>query len=211
MLGRPDLGPAPLAGDLEDELPVFNWEDTYRRLLAQSPELDQARARVEEARCEHARQCVEWIPNVEVALWTKYDATVHDTLADVGVAFPLPVFDRNQGNIVKAEAELIAAQRELRRVELDLHNRLTVSFEEYATARWQVDAYRSTILPSAQKSLEMTRIGYREGEFGYLTLLTAQRTYFSVNLDYLSSLSGLWTRSVELEGMLLTGGLQPVE
>jgi outer membrane protein TolC len=41
-----------------------------------------------------------------------------------------------------------------------------------------------------------------------LTLLTAQRTYFNVNLEYLASLQQLWARSIELEGLLLQGGLE---
>ena len=57
----------------------------------------------------------------------------------------------------------------------------------------------------------MIRIGYQEGEFDYLKLLTAQRTYFSANLEYLVNLGELWTQSVELEGMLLTGGLERPE
>ena len=54
-------------------------------------------------------------------------------------------------------------------------------------------------------------MGYREGEFGYLELLTAQRTFFGANLAYLESLQQLWTQSVELEGLLLSGGLQAPE
>jgi hypothetical protein len=38
-------------------------------------------------------------------------------------------------------------------------------------------------------------------------MLTAQRTYFQVNLLYLEGLRELWTRSVEIEGLLLAGGL----
>ncbi len=39
-------------------------------------------------------------------------------------------------------------------------------------------------------------------------MLTAQRTYFGVNLDYLTSLRELWARTIEIEGMLLGGGLR---
>ena len=39
-------------------------------------------------------------------------------------------------------------------------------------------------------------------------MLTAQRTYYDATLKYLSNLDALWRQSVELEGMLLRGGLQ---
>ncbi len=103
---------------------------------------------------------------------------------------------------------MISAEHEVRRVELELRDRLVDAFEQYANGRWQVEAYQSTILPNSQSSLEMVRIGYREGELGYLALLTAQRTYSSANLEYLKSLRALWTSSVEIQGMLLRGGLR---
>lgn len=42
-------------------------------------------------------------------------------------------------------------------------------------------------------------------------LLTAQRTFNDTNLEYLASLEDLWARSVELDGMLLRGGLQSAQ
>ena len=112
---------------------------------------------------------------------------------------------------MRAQADLISARNEVRRVELDLQDRLAAAFEQYANARRQVETYTSTIVPHAEKSLELTTAGYRLGEFGYLTLLTAQRTYFDVSLNYLANLRELWARCVELEGMLLRGGLQQVD
>jgi outer membrane protein TolC len=64
------------------------------------------------------------------------------------------------------------------------------------------------ILADARSSHNLVRKGYQQGEFGYLELLTAQRTYFRANLAYLKGLSELWTSSVQIEGLLLTGGLE---
>ena len=91
---------------------------------------------------------------------------------------------------------------------MDLRNRFVVAFGQFVNARRQVDSYANTILPNGGKSLGLTRLGLRDGEFGYLTLLTAQRTYFNDNLEYLSNLRQFWARAVELDGMLLGGGLR---
>ncbi|MCU0962762.1 MAG: TolC family protein, partial [Pirellulaceae bacterium] len=119
------------------------------------------------------------------------------------------LFDRNQGNILSARADLAAALREVERVELDLRNRFVTAFEQYSNARYEVDVYRTSLLKKAQQSLDLIAIGYREGEFSYLSLLTAQRTYFSANLEYLASLQRLWTQAVSLDGFLL--GAEPAE
>ena len=79
------------------------------------------------------------------------------------------------------------------------------------TAQQRVHVFRSTILASALNSLELTRKGYRAGEYSYLDLLTTERTYSSVNIEYLASLSELWNEAVGLDGYLLAGGLEPVE
>ncbi len=211
VLGRPEMQPAPIAGDVDANLPEFTWEESLGRVLAQSPELARARSGVERARCELARQYAERVPNLEVGTAVKYDDGSRFTVVDLELGLPLPLFDRNQGNIVKAQANLIAAENEVRRVELDLRDRLVATFEQYANARRQVETHRGTILPNAKASLELVQAGYREGEFGYLTLLTAQRTYFGVSLDYLRSLRDLWTQSVQMEGLLLGGGLQGIQ
>ena len=57
VVGRPQMEPAPLAGDVTRDLPAITWEQSLALLLTQSPELAQARAGVERARCEVARQC----------------------------------------------------------------------------------------------------------------------------------------------------------
>jgi len=211
VLGSPDLEPTLLLGDVDANLPKFDYETSLQRLLTQSPQLTRARAGVERARCDLALQYAERIPNFEVEAGAKYDESASYSLADVAVVLPIPIFNRNQGNIIEAQAGLIDAENEVQRIDLDLREKFAAVFEQYANARRQVKTYTETILPHAKESLDLIRTGHREGEFGYLDLLTAQRTYFGVSLDYLSSLGELWARSVELEGLLLTGSLEGVE
>ena len=211
VLGQPETEPQTLAGQLDEDLPKFTWKDTLRELLARSPELAQARSGVERARCELALQQAERRPNFFVEGAAKYDTGSDFTVADVAVVVPLPLFNRNQGNIMEAQAGLIGAQRDVRRVELDLQARLAEAFEQYASARYRAQAYTDTILPDARQSLDLVAKGYQEGEFGYLELLTAQRTYFDANLSYLDSLDQLWAQTVDLEGLLLRGGLEAAE
>ncbi|MBN1852889.1 MAG: TolC family protein [Pirellulales bacterium] len=211
VLGLADMPPAPLVGDLVKDLPTVSWDDGLTRLLTGSPELARAKAAVEQARCHVALQCAERRSNFTMEAGVKYDESAEQTLVDVGVSVPLRIFDRNQGNVITAQAQLVAATREVERVELDLFHRFAESFESYSNANRQVELYRSKVLASAKESLELVKAGYHEGEFDYLSLLTAQRTYFAANLEYLAALRELWQRSVELDGLMLTGGLQGSE
>ncbi len=208
LLGQPMMESVALGGDVAENLPLHEREAAFSRLMAESPQLAQARAGVERARCELARQCAGRTSNLFVEAAAKYDHATDLTIADIGLGVSLPLFDRNQGRIATARSELIAATEEVRRTELDLHHRFAATFGQYENARRRVDTYARSILPNAQSSLDMIRDGYRKGQFGYLTLLTAQRTYFGVNLEYLAGLRKLLARSTEIEGLLLDGGLQ---
>jgi cobalt-zinc-cadmium efflux system outer membrane protein len=138
-----------------------------------------------------------------------YDNTTNDRIADIQVGVPLPLFNRNQGNIRKAQAEVVMARSEARRVSLELQQKLAVAFEQYQNARCQVDKYAGEIIPNAQTSLNLVTTGYREGEFNYVALLTAQRTFFQMNLAYVDAVRDLRAVVVHIENNLLSDSLQP--
>ena len=98
------------------------------------------------------------------------------------------------------------AEQALQQLELSLQNRLAPT-ERYANSRNQVERYRTTILPTAQESLDLTRKMYQAGESNFLVLLTAQRTFSQTNLNYLDALRELRTSEVEIEGLLLRSSL----
>ncbi len=206
-VGLPDMLPRALTGDVDKDLPDLTWHEALAQILAQSPELARARAALERAKCVVAREYAQRIPNVEVRAGVQHDNAVNQTLTNLEVGLPLPIFNRNQGNISRAQAELVAAQSEIQRVELELHERLVAAFQRYADARHYVDAYSNSILPNAKSSLDLVTSGYRQGELSYLALLTTQRTYANVNLAYLESLRELRENSVAIEGLLLRGAL----
>jgi cobalt-zinc-cadmium efflux system outer membrane protein len=209
LIGFPEMEHSDVAGNLDESLPELDWNETLTRLLAASPELAQARAGVQRAQCEVASQIANRVPNVGVLGGLRYDNAVQDTIATLQISVPLPVSDRNQGNIYKAQAGLIAARKEIDRLQLALRNRLAAVYEEYQTSRYQFERYVGDVIPKARESLDLVTVGYRQGELSYLQLLTAQRTFANVNLRYLDAMQTLRNKSVAIEGMLLSGGLGP--
>ncbi len=208
VMGTPEMTPTPLADHLSQQVPAFSWNETVARLLAESPELARAWSGVQLATCALSRAQAGRQPDIDVEASVRYNNATEDTTATIGVGLPLQIFDRNQGNIRKARAELSAARWEVRRVELALQDRLADVYKRYENGRQQTEQYNTDILPDAKASLELVRKGYQQGEFGYLELLTAQRTYFRANLAYRKGLRELWTASVQIEGLLLVGGLE---
>jgi cobalt-zinc-cadmium efflux system outer membrane protein len=211
VLGMPCLTQATLVGDMRTDLAVIQWDAALQRILTTSPEVAAAQAFVERARAAIDRAQAEPIPNVDMQLTGQHDNATGDNILGVQAVIPIPIWNRNQGGINKAQAEFAAAKSDVMRVQLSLQQRLAEVYERYSNARHQVERYEQNILPDAQASLDLVNEAYKQGEFGYLILLTAQRTYFQTNLAYLDALRQLRESTVEIEGLLLRGSLQSGE
>jgi cobalt-zinc-cadmium efflux system outer membrane protein len=197
-----------LDGKLEGDVPNYDWESAYTLLLSESPELGTAQARVERARLALERARRENIPNVNVMASVAHRNQNDFDVAGVQVGIPIPICNRNQGNIMAADAELVAAQNDVRRTELDLQQRLSTAFRRYDSARQQVTRYQNDLLPRAQKSLDLVEQGYRAGQTGLLVTLMSQRTYIRVNVAYIDALVELRTSAALIDCQLLSDSLQ---
>lgn len=208
VVGVPDMPPHPLEGDLTAPAQPLQWEASLARLLSQSPELASARAEAARARAAVEKARVEPAPNVVAQLGLQYDYSSRYTIGNVQVGVPVPLLDRNQGNVQTAFADLRNAQAEIGRVELSLRSRLASAFETYSNARHQVDKYERHILPHARTALDAIAKGYKEQQFSFLSLLNAQRTFAQASLAHLQALQQLTVSRVAIEGLMLTGSLR---
>ena len=205
--GAPMMEISRLAGEPGDELPNYSWEQCFAMAIADSPELQAAAARVRRADIALARARREPIPNVDVMVSVRHHNVTSDDVADVQLGLPLPIFDANQGNILRAQAEWSASQADVQRIELDLQDRLATAYRRYVNALHQAHRYSQRILPRAKKSLDIVTGAYETGQVDYLTLITAQRTFIGANLAYLDSLRELRQAVSLIEGRLLSNSL----
>ncbi len=209
IVGQPGLAPIHVEGSLEGPLPQLEWNECLNRLMASSPQLRAAEMRLSHAQAELRRERAAPIPNVTLQTVTEYDKTNDSTNISTLVALPVPLFNRNQGNIYHAGADIREAQAEIERVRLVLRDTLADSFRRYQAARNSVEQLRAEILPDAAENLDLTARGYRAGEFDFARVLSARQTYFQSNLAYIESLAELRKLAVEIDGLQLTGGLNP--
>lgn len=209
IVGDPNLTMQPLAGDPTATSLDLKFDEVLQRVQAQSPELAAAAAQLQRARLTLERERAQPIPNLT------FQGTVNWIDNGIGgkpdggvlVSVPVPIFDRNQGAIMRAEREVVAARQAMTQLELDLQQRLAPIYENYANARQQTTRYREAILPQAEESLKLSREMYQAGELNYTALLTVQRTFAFANRDYLETILRLRTAEAEIEGLLLSGSL----
>ena len=208
VLGNPGLPMQRADGNLAAEIQNFNWQASLQVLLTEHPEITAARIDVNRAQATLHRACRERYPNIDVMLSVRHHNITSDDVANIQVGFPLPLFDRNQGNIFRAQAELSAAESRVQQIELKLTDQLAATFRRYANSRQQVDRYGEHMLPRARKSLDFVTKGYREGQVDFLTLLTSQRTYYQVTLQLLNARRQLRESEILMAGQLLRDSLQ---
>jgi len=208
VVGQPDLPQQDVTCELDVAAPQLVWEETLDRIRRESPELAAAAADVEQTRWALQRASVQAIPNVTVQAGSMYDFGTRDPIATLLIQLPVPIFNRNQGGIAEAHANAIAAERAVERVGLSLQQRLAAVYQQYEQARQQASRYDGTILKKAKRNLDLNRQSFEAGESAYLSVLTAQRSYFQARLAWLSALEQLWSATVQIEGLLLSDSLK---
>jgi cobalt-zinc-cadmium efflux system outer membrane protein len=209
IVGDAGLLPTLLAGEIDGELPHLDFEESWQQLVARSPQLFASQAEVDHAHAELRLARAQAVPNVTLQTVAEYDRSSQSSTVSTLVALPVPIYNRNQGNISRAAADIRGAQAEIHRVQLVLRDQLSESFRRYQSNRRQVERFRDSILPNSKENLELTTEGYNAGEFSFLQVLVARQTYFESNLAYVEALTEFRKVVAEIEGLQLTGGLNP--
>ncbi len=217
VVGNPALPLTPLVGVLERDLPVLQHEALLTQLLTTSPEIKRAQTGVERARAVISRAKAEVVPDLFLRGGFGYNRELLEKElpnarrtgpeAKVEVGVRVPIFNRNQGGIASASAELEIAEREVQRVELTLRMRFAVAFRDYQNALRVATQYERQIVPQAQAAYDTYLKNFRGMAAAYPQVLIAQRTLFQVRADYVEALVNTWENAVLLQGYLLNGAL----
>lgn len=205
--GMPDAEQGSLDGELAESAQVRDWDTIKAQILASSPELQGARARLSRARANVDRQQAQAIPNLTLTLGAGQDNGTNSGFLNTQVGLPLPIHNKNQGNIAAAQAEFCRASQDVRRTELAIESRLAEVIRDYESSAAAVEQYHQEILPRAEETLKLAEDGYKAGEFDFLQVLIARRTFFDTNLEFVVAQVNLAKASVMLDGQVLSGGL----
>lgn len=216
LVNNPALKPVPLAGDLE-MFPRLDVEQALNLIFEQSPDLRSAEIRVSQAETALKREKREVIPDVIMSGGVRYNRELLESAAlnapigkegffDIGIQ--LPIFNRNQGNVAAAKAGLDRAKLEVDRTKLALRSHLAEVYRDYQTALTRADRYKSEMLPKAQRAYDLYISNFRQLSAAYPQALMAQRNLFALQDAYVDALATVWQRSVEIQGLLLTGGME---
>jgi cobalt-zinc-cadmium efflux system outer membrane protein len=206
-VGVPELPLAPIAGAPQTDLPRFHYETLRRQMLAIHTDLVEARNSIARAERTIAREQAQRIPDLQNQFYFEQDTQAKaeglpsfQMGAQVGVTVPL--FNRNQGAIMSARAQLARATAEVPRITNQLSRQLADAFERYETARQQAELYRTRILPNLALAFRgvYQRYQLEPDKVNYNDIATAQQNYVNQLAAYMQVLLQQGQALVDLAG-----------
>jgi cobalt-zinc-cadmium efflux system outer membrane protein len=200
-----ELRPAPVPGALAD---------LEQRALAARPDLQSAITAV--AKVEADVRLAEANAKVDVTAslgWIHSgDSLVKDqhvqpffsfgqsaNALGTGISFPLPIFNRNQGEIARTESEVVRTRAAADSVRAQVIADVETAYVSLRTSKERVDLYEHVYLKESHDSKEIAEFAYRKGATSILDLLDAERTDRATQLAYRQALADYASRLAQLE------------
>ena len=175
--------------------------DAVAALLPRNPDLARWDAELQLRQAALSAAKAERVPNLSAGIgYHQYQEDETEALS-VEVALPLPLFDRNQGNVAAAEHRLAQAEAQRRAEETALSAELAATYADLASVHGRVLALRTRVVPAMEAAFEAAREGYRQGKFAFLDMIDAQRGLFEAQDALLDALVDYHTAVSDLQGL----------
>lgn len=190
-----------VAGSVDDLPNVPSLDDIQQRLSASSA-LRRAQLEIERRRSLADVERSKQTPDVTVSLGVKRPNELARNQLMLGVSVPLPLFDRNQGNLLEALKREDKARDELQALNLRLSTEVLQARERLTLVRGEIDVLQREVLPGAKSAYDAATVGFGYGKFNYLEVLDAQRTYFAAKSQYLKALADAHRAAADMDRVI---------
>jgi len=185
-----------VAGKLDYQPYQFSFADLRDKSLATRPDLRAAQISERAADSAIRLQDAQRIPDLNVGVGIKQ--VFVDKTYSVGIGVALPVFDRNQGERVKALIQKKRAQNDQKALANQVLSDVDKALTAFEIQKKRVELYHSGVLTKVDDIQKLTEFSLKAGEGSTLDLLDAIRTrretlasYYQTLFDYQMSLLDL--------------------
>lgn len=144
-------------------------------------------------------------PDLTVGLGARYFSDTHDNSFVVEFSLPLPVYNRNQGNVMSRLADYNAALSRQQQKMINLKSELSILYQRARSSQYKAHTLLEKILPRAKEAVKIAKKGYFEGRYPYVTLANAQATLLQTEKQYWRSHTDFDKALIELRGLLGVG------
>jgi outer membrane protein TolC len=176
--------------------------DLQRLAIDRQPELQRARVEIERAEAELASAKQEYKPDFTVqggylVMPNQTDAL----LARVGMTWPRAPWSHGKvdAHVTEHTAAVETAKARVRAMESGVRLAVQEAYVHAQSAQNRAALLRTTILPQAQQTLDVSRIAYQTDRGDFQALLESERMVLDGQLDYFRALSDFSQATGDLE------------
>jgi len=186
-----------VSGTLDYKAYQFVLAELRDKSLASRPDLKAAQISEFAADSDIKLQDAQRIPNLSVGVGIK--RIVVDNLYSFGLGIPLPIFDRNQGERVKALIQKKRAQNDQKILTNTVLSDVDKAMASFEAQKRRVELYNSGVLTKVEEIQSLTEFSFKAGESSVLDLLDAIRTRRETLANYYQTLADYQTALLDLE------------
>jgi outer membrane protein, heavy metal efflux system len=185
-----------------EAIPAIPPAEQLTERLVQNPEMARWATEMAQRRAAVELAKARRIPDPTIGGGFRHAGETGDNALVMSVSMPLPVFDRNQGGFLEARYQLAKAEEERRAAEIQGRVALAEAYAALSSAFVEATTLKNEVLPGAQRTFDAASEGYRQGKFGFLDVLDAQRTLFEARGQYLEALAAYHRAVAEVERLI---------
>ena len=186
-----------VVGDLAYQAVKGNLEDLQVRALKERPDYRAAELGVTAANSQV--QLAKANGKVDVNGTYNFSHVAGENSASIFASFPLPIFDRNQGEIARTKYALTEAEEQQRSANDTVLSDVGNAYAAVRSNDEVVQLYTSGYLKQAQDSRDISEYAYKRGAASLLDYLDAERSYRSTQLAYRQALAAYMTALEQLK------------
>lgn len=139
------------------------------------------------------------VPDLTVGAGARYMRETGDTAALFSLTIPLPLFNNGTAAVDQASSERLRAEAQKRVTAQEVDQAIARAQADAANAATSAVTAKGPALAAAEEAARIARIGYREGKFGQLELLDAERTLAETRLAAIDALLNYHNAQAQLE------------
>jgi len=174
-------------GELAYQPLTVNLDDLRLRALKLRPDLLAANEGMQAAQSQIALAKANG--KVDLTAGLAYSHVADESSLSASFSIPLPIFDRNQGEIARTRYALTQSQENAAAAADAVLTDVRNNYEGFSTNQKVLQLYLSGYLKKAQDSREISEYAYRRGAASLLDFLDAERSYRSTQLAYRQALA----------------------
>lgn len=112
---------------------------------------------------------------------------------------PLPLFNRQQGEIAKAQAEIITNENRINATQFNIEIGIQKAILAISTRQQLLENYRENLIPQSQEIVRLVDLAYRKNKAGLSDVILARQAFQEIRHEYLEHLEEAWHAWASLE------------